>query len=178
MIRREARIIAWVLTLAVAAAWVGVIMFAFQIRAETAEKRQQNSDRELEEIRQSSSARVHAIARDTENLRRELEDLTQVQILEAADSIEQVGKSTDAAITIGSAMPNPQENKNAPKSVSFLIEAEGTFSSIMHTAALLETLPFASRIASMEFQSVSSESSKVSAWRLRARLHLLTDDQS
>lgn len=177
MTRTHVFVLASAVLLAAIAAWIGTVSFALMMRADLEAKRAEVSGVELAEAKANASVRVRALARDTEFLRRDLAAIADVDILKAADTIERLGPAAGVKLKIGSAVPEIAETAGeetvlGPKVINFLIEAEGKFHSLMHAAALLEALPFASEVVNLELQRIGD--AKSDKWQLIARIRFLT----
>jgi len=158
-------------------------MFAWNIWSEKASISSSTSDSETATERQSASLRLRSLVRETKSARDRLNSLTGSEVLGIANIIEGVGKSTGMAVTIIGATQSPPSQKSkvpAPilHPIVFIVEAEGSFASIMHTAQLLENLPIPSSLQSLELNYTQNYSDSVKtkkqAWRLSARIQVMT----
>ena len=164
-------------------AWGSFGMFAWNIWNEKASISSSTSDAETVTERQSASLRLHSLARETKSARDRLNSLTGSEVLGIANIIEGVGKSTGVPVTIsGATQSSPSPKSKAPASILhpivFVVEAEGSFASLMHTTQLLENLPILSSLQSLELNYVQTYSDSVKtkkqAWRLSARIQVMT----
>lgn len=165
-------------------AWVAVFMYAAWISAQLDANRSQAKDVQSSSEREIALIRLHALARDTENLRAQLEGLTRSDVIGVADTIDSVGRIAGVKLKIGGAIPESVGQKKGTNNptvlhaVNFAVEADGTFASLMHAAELLETLPSPSSVQSLEFNhaplSADDGSVKSTAWHLTARVRVLT----
>ena len=182
---RNIGILALAASAAAIAAWAAVFMYAAWISAQLDALKSQTADVQSVSERDIVSIKVHALARDTKNLREQLDGLTHSDVIGIADTLDSIGKIAGVTLRIGSAAQEPAEKKkgaadSAPAlhAVSFVVDAVGTFSSLMHAAALLENLPLLSSVQSMEFENLSSlndsGSAKSTAWHLTARIRAVT----
>ncbi|MDO8521701.1 MAG: hypothetical protein Q7S08_00225 [bacterium] len=182
--KHNTAVFAWTAAVAAVAAWVAVFMYASWISAELDARVSQTADVQSVSERAIAAIRLHALARDTQIERAQLDNLTHSDVIGVANTIDSIGKIAGVALKIGGATPESSGQKKgangtpALHAISFVVEASGTFSSLMHAAALLETLPSLSSVQSMEFEHVAlsgdSKSSKSSSWRLTARIRMLT----
>jgi len=175
---------AWTAVAAAAALWTGVFMYAAWISAERDAGMSQAADAQSVSEREIANIRLHALVRDTENLRTQLEGLARADVIGIANTIDSIGKIAGVTLKIGAATPESTVQKRGTvntsvlHAVGFVIEADGTFPSLMHAAALLESLPTLSSVQGMEFEhtplSGSSASAKSAPWHLTARIRVLT----
>jgi len=177
-------IYAWVAITVAIAAWVGVFIYAGWISRQLDTHQSQATDMQSISEREMEAIRLHALVRDTKNLRAQLDGLTRTDVIGVANIIESIGKIVGAKVKIGAATPEAIEQKGSSnntsglRAVSFVVESEGTFASLMNTAALLETLPMISSIQGMEIEraplSSGPNSTKQVMWRLVAHIRVLT----
>lgn len=177
---RQTTFLAWGAVVAAFAAWTMMILFAFSIRSQQEARFADATESETAAARESTALRLHALVRDTKSAREQLDDLTRADFLSIADTIEGVGKVTGAKLKISGALPAPGDREQSGgttlNETDFIVEAEGSFSALMHTAVLFENLPILSSMRSLEFQktAVAGDGKKPAAWRLSARIRVLT----
>ena len=180
---KKISLIAWGMVAAAMFAWILAAMFAWTIFAEESQRNWRIGDAEEAAARETAALRLHALARDTKNAREQLAALTEADVLGIANMIESVGKSTGVKIKINGAEPESDRQDASTKvqtlnAVNFLVETEGTFASLMHTASLFENLPAISVVQSLEFErlqtSDSIDKNKKPLWRLIARIKVMT----
>ncbi|MCR4281192.1 MAG: hypothetical protein NUV88_02580 [Candidatus Kaiserbacteria bacterium] len=164
-------------------AWGSFGMFAWNIWNEEASIRSNTNNAETVTERQSASLRLHSLARETKSARDRLDSLTGSEVLGIANIIEGIGKSTGVAVTISGAIQSSPAPKSKTTSsilhpIILIIEAEGSFASLMHTAELLENLPILSSLQSLELDYTQNYSGSVKTkkqvWRLSARIQIMT----
>ncbi|MDP2665417.1 MAG: hypothetical protein Q8P23_02065, partial [bacterium] len=122
---------------------------------------------------ESTALRLRTLARDTKDLRDELQRILAVDVLSAVDTIEGVGAITGADIRIGAAVPEVETSEGDSADVEvvgFLVEGEGSLNELLRTISLFETLPLASVVQSVEIERVGSGQT----WRIVARIQVLT----
>jgi len=176
--------LALVAVAAAVAAWIAVFMYASWISAQQDALASQVTNVQSVADREIAATRLHALARDTQNQRTQLDGLTHTDVIGIANTIDSIGQIAGVKLNIGGATPGPAAQKASAGSVStlhavsFVVEADGTFSSLMHAASLLETLPVLSSVESLEFAhallSTGAGSANSSAWHLTARIRMLT----
>lgn len=176
-------LIAWGAITVSLIAWILTAMFTWTIFTEESERSALAGDAEAVAARETASLRLHALARDTKSAREELDALTKTEVLDIADMIEGVGKSTGVKIKINGAEPEsiqqqPNAKVQALHAINFIVETEGAFTPLMHTVVLFENLPVLSSVQSLEFERVqnseSSAKNKKPLWRLNARIKIMT----
>ena len=173
--------IAWGCVLVAIAAWAGVAMFALAIQARVKARSSQLTKVESAATVANKALLLNTLARDTKDLRGQLDNLTQVDALGVVNIIEGVGKITGTKVTISNALSNTELRQTnststpALHSLSFLVGVEGSFSALMRAAALFETLPVLSSVQSLEFERiVQTTRSKVAMWRMTAQIIVLS----
>ena len=157
-------------------AWGGVwyFMSAVQGAATVQAERVQLSRQMFTE--ESSSVRTHAIAIDTALERGQLNALIEKDIVEIAALLRGVGRTTGITVTLGGAVPEnapPTSSGQVPvHTVGFALEADGSFSSLMRTLELIETLPLASRIERLDMLRVTGAGAP--RWHMSVYIRVLT----
>lgn len=160
-------------------------MYDSWISAQQNKRLSQTADVQSISERGIAAIRLHSLARDTQNQRVQLDNLTRSDVIGVANMIDGIGKIAGVQLKIEGATPEPAVKKKgsnktaeapALSAVSFVVEADGTFASVMHAAALLESLPVLSSVQNLEFARslISSDSkSAKSSWHLTARIRVL-----
>lgn len=176
-------IIAFSAVAAALIAWGSFGMFAWNIWSEEASISSNTNSAEAITERQSVSLRLRSLTRETKSARDRLDSLAGSEVLGIANIIEGVGKSTGVPVKISGAIqssPSPKAKTPAPilHPIVLIVEAEGSFASLMHTAQLLENLPILSSLQSLELDYVQNYSDSVKTkkqvWRLSARIQVMT----
>ena len=129
---------------------------------------------------QASSARMHALVQDSVKERERIEKLASVPLLAAVDAIEAVGKATGGKLQISGASPAgivQGEKGLVLHVVTFSVQSDGSFSSLMRTLELLESMPLpivldGIDIARPPLGTAAGDNAK--DWHLNARIRLLT----
>lgn len=133
------------------------------------------------EARQEAQARMRATAVETKDDRTVLANITNVNVIDVAKTIEAAGTDshaqlkvigvTSAPVTIGKqAKPGPLSG------AQFSVSGAGSFAEVLKAARLLDALPLASHV---EYFDISLSPAKDSAgtlsqWQLSARVRVLT----
>lgn len=182
---RTGTVTALVAVLAAFSAWAAVFMYAAWLSAQLDAQRSQYTDAQTVSEREAATARLHSLARDTQNLRMQLDIIARPDIVGIADTIDSLGKIAGVTVRIGEAIPEAAPGKRTASStppvlhgVGFVVEANGNFQSLMHAAALLAALPSLSSLQSLDLEHVPSSAAGRSGasgtWHLTARIRMLT----
>ena len=181
---RTGTVTASVAVLAALAAWAGVFAYAAWLSEQVDAQRSRYTDAQTVAEREIAAVRLHALARDTQNLRTQLETIARPDIVGIANTIDSLGKIAGVTVRIGEAMPEVAPGKRTASTtpilhgVGFVVEANGTFQSVMHAAALLAALPALSSLQSLDLEHVPSSaggrSGTSAQWHLTARIRMLT----
>ncbi len=167
----------WVALAAAVALWAGVGYFAWMITSAAEEHAARIAGMEQEELEHAAALRLHALARDTEDARTKLEQLSDSDIVEILDIIESLARDTGVPIGIGQA-PSISSTEASPVRVaSFIIEAQGTFTQVAQAVALLESLPIPSHLDELQLErlpSAESGKSAKSSWRVVTQIRFFT----
>lgn len=158
---------------------VGLVgFFAWTISTDQTDRLAHAEKNRKAALEKASAIRTHALVRDTEKQRTELNTLLDVDVVSAAYMIEAVGKSAGVAIKLGDAVPEniPSSSGSMPlKAVGFVVEADGKFSALMRAMRLLETLPLPSTLTSFDIEHVpASAGSRSDQWHMNVSVHILT----
>lgn len=155
--------------LAAIVAWTGFGGLIFQVANERADYAEALSRSEEEATRGESAARLRTSVESTEAERAALESLLNISILRAVEVIEQAGRAAGASdVRIGEATPVSSEAGKVA-TVSIVVNASGSFATIMRTIALFETLPIPATLQQFELEKID----KANTWRLTVRLRVL-----
>ncbi len=133
-----------------------------------------NISSEQAALRQTTSLRVHALARDTKEERAALDAYANHDVLSIVNTIEQVGKDAGVEIDMGQGLAPGDSPTSAVHTISFIVEARGTFADVMHAATLLHSLAIPSKVEGMDFELVTEGGGSKSFWRLTTRMEVLT----
>ena len=124
-----------------------------------------------------TSAQLQTLMRDTRDERAALAERVSTDALAAAATIEAAGKKAGVVVSIASAVTEANVNASSDlRTVAFVANAVGEFSNLMHTAELLEALPFPSSIDSYEFSSLDPEKGQKDPWRMSVRIRAIIPD--
>ncbi len=180
MTNRSLLVKSWVVLLAAIASWGGVGIFSWQLQAMQSEHARFATEAAAANLEQGEAALRHALVRDTIVERAALERATGLDVLAAVNTIESV-ISNDVAVQVTGAQTEksiPTKEGVPPINVVTLIaHAEGSFSALMHILQMIETLPLATTVLSVEFSRVPVDSQAKfteAPWALTVRLRFLT----
>lgn len=166
--------IAWITLALGIGAWGGAIFLAERIAYESEARVFAAESQEQSSVKQMSAIRTRALAEETRKEREALERQLGVNVIGLANIIENAGRSVGVAVRISDALPESGANAAALKGVGFVIEAYGSFNSLMHVAAVFETLPVPASVEQLEFEHISGSGGATGSWRLSARLRILS----
>src|SRR3989338_8427821 len=120
----------------------------------------------------------HAL--ETSNARAQIEAVAGADVVSIVDTINAVGADAGVRIQIGQALSAPgTKGDTLLRTVSFIVEVEGGFASVMQAASLLQTLPIPSAVDQLDFGYVpdisgASTSGTRAPWRLGAHMRFFT----
>ena len=170
----------WMALLAAIVSWCGAGVFAWQVMQMQSERATYASDVAAANLEQGQAAQLHARARDTLAERAALSAAANVDVLAAVNIIESVTSSTVQVRVTGAQTEKvaPTKNGITPVNVvSLVAHAEGPYPALMHILQMLETLPLATTVQSIEFNRppVDAAAKNPGAmWMLNIRLRFLT----
>ncbi|MEK7133807.1 MAG: hypothetical protein AAB804_01925 [Patescibacteria group bacterium] len=176
----DLRYIGWPLLLLTVLVWVGVGMFAQTILADEESQVFRMQQTQEAENKDASTIRLHALAQDTEQKRGQLDAILRVDVVSIVDMIEAAGKAAGVKLIVNNAQP---ENTPLPQTANgtqvivtgFVVEAQGTFASLMHLIRLFETFPLPSKIGRFDMERISATGPGTSGgWRINAHIRILT----
>jgi hypothetical protein len=150
-------------------AWTGFGGLVFQVESERTDYAEALSRSEEEATRGESAARLRASVESTEAERAALESILNISILRAVEVIEQAGRAAGASdVRIGEATPVSGASEKLA-AVSVVVNASGSFTTIMRAIALFETLPIPATLEQFELEKID----QTNTWKLTARLRVL-----
>ena len=164
------RIIAPITFLIALALWGLFGFLVWSLYAERAEYAKAQTAAGAAELRGESASRLRASVRDTENERAAIENLSKMSILRAVEIIEATGRQAGATeVSIGEATPLPPA-KDMPAgltAVVIVVNASGSFASLMREVSLYETLAMPSSLEQFELEKTGG------SWSSTARIRVL-----
>jgi hypothetical protein len=171
-------ILALVLLVLALCGWAGVGYSAHMIK-ETAVQRTNDSQAALTKANQAAhNRRVEALAASTKDERDRLTQIAGADVVSVIDTIDAAGKTAGitAKVSDAAVAGSQQLGKSGDslRGVVFNVQGEGTFTQVMHAAALYEKLPLLSVIDSMDIERSQSTDPKAAPWRIIVRIRVLT----
>ena len=172
---------AWALLLLAVGSWV-LVGWSIQTIDGMAVAQQSVHDASIDQqTKDTASVRLRALIADTAESRVRLAEYTRVDILDAAKRIEAAGQPVHVDLHVRGAALEPQQGAARNKSVQvfgFSVEADGTFSQLMNTITLLQSLPFPVQIGQFEItdtpQDLDKPRLKNPQWHLTMHIRILT----
>ncbi len=182
MNRNTMTLVSWISVAAAVCAWAGVIFFVIYVLHLKADRVAYLGSVDQSTAKQSAAARTHVFARDTTEERASLEKSTNVDVLSVVNLIESVGVAAGVKVQVSDVQNEstiPGKN-GAPafNAIGLGIQAQGSFSSLMRVAEMLESLPLPSSIEQLDIGRAQLGADPASdgtvPWQLNVRVKLLT----
>lgn len=158
-------------------AWGLVGYFAWTINVDESKRLADAREAQMATIANAHAVRTHALALDTAKEREQLKTLLGVDVVSAAYMIEGVGRASGVAVKLGDALPEGAQASEgfAPKTVGFVVRADGKFSALMRAARLFETLPIPSSVTRVDIERAPrSSGDKSNLWHMNVYIRILT----
>lgn len=176
--KRNISILAWPLLALSIAAWLGVAYAGSWILQQAQEKGAQASSADQESDRVAYALRLHSLAADTSQDRADLEALVGKDVVAIAKELEATGKSAGAAASVSSASPEGPVKEipgGAPlRGISFIVQLQGSYASLMRAVQLYELLPTPSSIQGVEIERLSQADKNSPPWHMTLRIRIFT----
>ena len=176
---RRTTFFAWIVFLSAVCAWAGVGCFAYYISSlESAHTASiQSSQKSAAEAAQVSY--LHKVVSSTADERAQLDSITMVDPSALANMVNTAGTSTGVDLKISNASAgnvSSVDGKTAAQTFSFLVTSQGSFSSVMYAAALLESLPVPSSVLqyTITHSSDTAGAAKGGGWQMNAQVQILS----
>ncbi len=138
------KLLSYLVFAAATVAWMGVGYFAHIVLGERDAYTSRVGTIDQAAQMQAASLRMHALVQDSVDERAKIEKLANVPLLSAVNAIESVGKITGGKLQISDASPARDVRRDKGlvlHAVTFLVQSEGSFSTLVKTLELLESLP-------------------------------------
>ncbi len=158
--------------------WGAVIYTAFSIQtqAQTSATSVAQSEQQIDKA--ARTLRLSGIVSDTKDERVRLDGLIQSDVVSVVNIIEAAGAAAYVSATVSDALPEgvARELPGGPplQAVAFVVQAQGSFSSLMKLVALFEHLPLVSSVVELDLERNAATNPKVASWHLTARIRVLT----
>lgn len=128
--------------------------------------------------RAARTLRLSGIVADTKDERERLDTLIQPDVVSIVDTIEAAGAAARVKATVSDALPQGISRElpggQPLQAVAFVVQAQGSFSSLMKLLALFEHLPLVSSVEEVDLEQSSAANPKTATWHLTARIRVLT----
>ncbi len=127
-----------------------------------------------------AALRLHTLARDTKDVRVELESLANKDAISIVEAIEAIGDDANVSIEIGQVLSEPPALAASPavpalRNVGVAVEVLGSFRAVMHAAALMYSLPIPSVVEGMQLEKLPVEERTAGKeWRLIMQVQVFT----
>jgi len=157
-------------------AW-GIVGYAsFEIHRVAKERAERARIAEQEGNRAAYSQRISVLAAETETDRARLKGLVDKDVVSIIEAIEAAGRSARVSARVSDAVPAGGAEEipggGEMQAVEFIVQATGSFASLMQAAALFEKIPLAASLQQIEFERNASDQGP--PWRMTARIQVLT----
>lgn len=170
--------VAWGVLVLALSAWgfVGYLTWSSVFGAEDVSSETSVPD---EISRQEEALELRVLARETERSRMVLEEAARTSVISMIEHIEAVGSDARVEVEVGQVLAGalaPSVSPDIPSSrtVDFVVEARGSITALMHSLALLASLPFPSTVEQVELRHIETSSGRSLEWQLTARVRALT----
>jgi hypothetical protein len=159
--------------------WCAVAFFLFVIVQMQSERAQYIEDAAAANLQQGQTAQLRILARETESDRASLDAIANVDVVSAVNFIESV-QASGTVVHVTEAQPVKiavKANTQQMNVIDLSTHAEGSFSSLMRVAQLLETLPLATTVQEVDVSRAPvnpGAKSTAATWSLNMRLRFYT----
>lgn len=158
--------------------WAFLFWGSLHLMASAEDRAQSATQLQADAAKHAYTARLAALAQDTSVQRATLESIVQPDVVTIVNGIEAAGKkaNTDAQVTSaladGTATDLPGGGK--VQGVAFVVEAHGSFASILKLETMYENLPLASTIESVDLEKAVAQGATAPSWHLTMRIRVFT----
>lgn len=172
---------AWALLLLAIGSWALVVWSVQTIDVMAAEQQSVLDASIDQQAKDTTSARLRSLIADTAEQRARLAEYTHLDIVDAAKRIEAAGNPVKVDLHVRDAGLEAQQGATRNRSVQtfrFSVEGDGTFTQLMNTATLLQSLPFPVQIVQFELTGEPIDPDKPTPknpqWHATFRLRIFT----
>ncbi|MCR4325449.1 MAG: hypothetical protein NUV59_01435 [Patescibacteria group bacterium] len=171
--------IAWASAFIALISCVAVVYFAQIIVNKEAEHADARRQADAATTRESARIRAGALVRDTVPARGELESYLQADVIEIVELIKAAGKSAGVSLQLSSALPESppaMQPVSGPSvnAIGFVVQGQGSFSSLMHAERLFESLPLAASVDRLDISRTPGSRSSSGDWNMNVYIRVLT----
>jgi hypothetical protein len=135
-------------------------------------------DSRQSEARRAETTHTHLLVESMASVRNDLTKVLQVDFVSIVDMIESTGAASGVTVRIVDAVPDaPHTDPDSEAQITtvhFLISVDGSFAALTKVASLLETLPVASRVESIDLSRAGADAKGKDVWHMGVRLTVLT----
>ncbi len=174
-------VMSWVALVGVLCVWAGVVLFAWYVFQLHTARVAYVSSVGLSTTKQIVAARMHVLARETSGERAALEGSENADVLSVVSVIESTGTAAGVKVQVS----DVQTVRTVPGKggapafnvIGFQIQSQGSFSSMMQVAEMLESLPLPTDIDQLDLGRSPIRNDPESAkalWHLNIHLKLVT----
>lgn len=160
----------WILLTAAVISCAAVVGFGWYLDAQVASQREAAKAARSAESQRVADLRMGVMAKESADDRRQLDTVLAADVITVADIIERAGTAAGVPLTLNNAVPENAQKGGNVHAVAFSVEASGKFPAILRVAQLLETIPMASSIESLELSRTAGSAQ----WQLNATIRVLT----
>ncbi|HVU75302.1 MAG TPA: hypothetical protein VHD38_00465 [Candidatus Paceibacterota bacterium] len=175
---RSLQFFAYVLLGIACATCVGIYIAAGSIRQSAIALSASAANAQAQEDRIAYQKRLAALATDTQNQRAELEALVSPDVVSIVNELEAAGNPVHLSVTVNDAQTSGAAQDlpggGSLHAVTFLVESQGSYASLMRLETLFENLPLASVVDGVEMQELQDQKTP---WHLTARIRIYTTAQ-
>jgi hypothetical protein len=171
---RSIQFIAYGLLAIALVTWGGVYIATSRIRESAVALSASASNAQAQADRIAYQKRLSAIASDTQEERAALDALIAPDIVSMVKEIESAGKPLHVTVTVNDAQASGAQDLpggGSLRTVTFLVESQGSYASLMKLETLFENLPLASTVDALELQALQNQATP---WHLTAHIRVYT----
>ncbi|MEK7601166.1 MAG: hypothetical protein AAB480_01370 [Patescibacteria group bacterium] len=158
--------------------WGAVIYAALSIQTQARVSATNVAQSEQQIDRAARMLRLSGLVADTKDERARLDSLIQSDVVSIVDTIEAAGAAARVKATVSDALPQGVSRElpggEPLQTVAFVVQAQGSFSSLMKLVALFEHLPLVSSVEEIDLEQSAGANPKTATWHLTARIRVLT----
>lgn len=165
----------WLILLCGVGSWIAVVVLAVGLTNGTTAYVARLQEAQHAMALNGSSARIHALAQDTALDRAQIDRSLTVDVVSTAVLLQHIGRTTGATVKLSDATQEPVLTAGSAKlqPIGFLVQADGSFSSLMRTVQILSKLPLASSIERIRLNVGKAEGKGSTPWHLELYLRVL-----
>jgi hypothetical protein len=172
---RFTQLVAYALLALALLAWGGIYVASSSVRASATALSSDVASTQAQEDRLAYQKRLAALAEDTQVERASLETLVSRDLVSIVNQLEATGKPLGLAVVVSDAQASGAlqdlPGGGSLRTITFIVESQGTYASLMRLEGLFENLPLASTVDTLELQALQSQQTP---WHLTARIRVYT----